>query len=135
MMKIPFTMIVAAMLISSVADIPAATSSTGAQANALRSDDPTIVAGKNYKVVFENEHVRVLSFHARPSEAWGLHSHPNAVVVSLDDYKVKNVIPGKEPTVRAAKRGDVLWIPARSHTGENVGSTDMDCILVELKTK
>jgi Lipocalin-like domain len=104
-----------------------------AQSGALKQDDPTIVAGKNYKVVLENDQVRVLSFHAGPGEAWGLHAHPNAVVVSLDDYRVKNVIPGKEPTVRSARRGDVLWIPARSHTGENVGGSDMDCVLVELK--
>jgi hypothetical protein len=101
---------------------------------ALRRDDPTVVAGKNYKVVLENDQVRVLSFHAAPGQAWGEHAHPNAVVISLNDYRVKNVVAGKEPTVRSAKRGDVLWISARSHTGENVGGTDMDCVLVELKT-
>jgi hypothetical protein len=95
--------------------------------------DPIQVAPNNYKVVFENARVRVLSFHARPGEKWGLHAHPDAVVVSLDQYKVRNVVPGAEPTVREAKRGDVAWIPARSHTGENIGETDMDCILVELK--
>jgi quercetin dioxygenase-like cupin family protein len=97
--------------------------------------DPIQVAPNNYKVVFENARVRVLAFHARPGEKWGLHAHPDAVVVSLDQYKVRNVVPGAEaePTVRETKRGDVAWIPARSHTGENIGETDMDCILVELK--
>jgi len=119
---------------SSGVDTSAASSTSTTQPDALRPDDPTLVAGKNYKVVLENDQVRVLSFHATPGQAWGLHAHPNAVVVSLDDYRVKNVVAGNEPTVRTAKRGDVLWIPARSHTGENVGGTDMDCVLVELKT-
>jgi hypothetical protein len=35
--------------------------------------------------------------------------------------------------VQEAKRGDVMWIPARSHTGENIGNTDSDSIIVELK--
>jgi hypothetical protein len=42
-------------------------------------------------------------------------------------------VAGAEPTVRQAKAGDVTWSPAKKHTGENIGSTDMDCILVELK--
>ena len=96
-------------------------------------DDPVRVAPNNYKVVFENDRVRVLSFHGDPGARWGLHAHPDAVVVSLDDYTVRNVVPGAEPTVRAAKRGDTAWIPARSHTGENIGTTPMDCVLVELK--
>lgn len=95
--------------------------------------DPVQVAPKNYKVVFENERVRVLSFHASPGAKWKLHSHPDQVVVSLDQYKVRNVVPGAEPTVRQTKRGDVKFIPATSHTGENIGDTDMECIIVELK--
>lgn len=97
------------------------------------AQDPLQVAPNNYKIVFENDRVRVLSFHAKAGEKWDLHAHPDAVVVSLSDYRVRNVVPGNEPTVRDAKRGNVLWIPARSHTGENVGGTDMECILVELK--
>jgi len=75
----------------------------------------------------------VLSFHADPTGTSGLHAHPDAVVISLNDYEVLNVVPGSEPSRRNAKRGDAAWIPARSHTGENIEGTDMDCVLVELK--
>jgi quercetin dioxygenase-like cupin family protein len=95
--------------------------------------DPIQIAPDNYRVVFENERVRVLAFHAAPGAKWALHAHPDAVVVSLNGYEVRNVVPGAMPTTRKTKRGDVAWIPARSHTGENIGGTDMDCILVELK--
>ena len=100
---------------------------------ATMQKDPVQVAPDKYKVVFENDRVRVLACHSPPGGKWGLHAHPDAVVVSLSEYKVRNVVPGAEPTVRQAKRGDVAWIPARSHTGENIGTTDMDCVLVELK--
>ena len=97
------------------------------------SEDPIQVAPEYYRVVFENERVRVLAFHAGPGASWVLHAHPDAVVVSLNDYRVRNVVPGAEPTVREARWGDVAWIPARSHTGENVGDSEMDCVLIELK--
>jgi quercetin dioxygenase-like cupin family protein len=97
------------------------------------AEDPIQVAPDYYRVVFENERVRVLAFHAGPGASWGLHAHPDAVVVSLNDYRVRNVVPGTEPTVREARWGDIAWIPARSHTGENVGDSEMDCVLIELK--
>ena len=97
------------------------------------ADDPIIVAPDHYRIVFENDRVRILSFHADPRAQWALHEHPDTVVISLNEYQVRNVVPGFQPTVRAARHGDVAWIPARSHTGENVGNTEMDCILVELK--
>lgn len=96
-------------------------------------DDPIQVAPHLYRVVFENERVRVLAFRGKPGDRWGLHAHPDMVVVSLSDYEVRNVVPGSDPTIRATRLGDVAWIPARSHTGENVGGTGMECILVELK--
>ena len=99
----------------------------------MQEYDPLRVAPNKYKVVFENDRVRVLAFHGRPNEKWGLHAHPDAVVISLSEYTVRNVIVGAEPTVRQGTPGDVAWSPAKLHTGENIGSTDMDCILVELK--
>ncbi len=50
----------------------------------ISAQDPVQVAPNNYKVVFENERVRVLSFHARPGEKWPLHVHPDAVTISLE---------------------------------------------------
>jgi hypothetical protein len=120
-------------LVAAIALAGGAISLTLLSAGATMQEDPVQVAPNNYKVVFENDRVRVLSFHAHPGGKWPLHAHPDMVVVSLDAYMVRNVVPGAEPTVRETKRGDVAWIPARSHTGENIGSTDMDCVLVELK--
>lgn len=43
--------------------------------------DPVKAAPDHYKVIFENERMRVLSFHSRPGEEWPLHVHPDAVTV------------------------------------------------------
>jgi hypothetical protein len=100
---------------------------------AAMAPDPLQVAPEHYKVLFENDRVRVLAFHSKPGDKWALHSHPDAVTVSLSNYKLRNVVPGSDATVMERKLGEAYWIPARSHTGENIGHTDMESIIVELK--
>ena len=95
--------------------------------------DALKIAPEVYKVVFENERVRVLSFVTEPGQKWPLHSHPDSVAVSLSDYSVRNVIPGKAPTERHSKLGDVRWIDATDHIGENSGPTQMRGLIIELK--
>ena len=41
---------------------------------------------------------------------------------------------GEAPRVREFKAGDVAWMPAQSHVGENIGTTPTDVLLIELKT-
>ncbi|GAA1968432.1 cytoplasmic protein [Microbacterium deminutum] len=86
-----------------------------------------------YEIVFENERVRVLRFVTQPGQAWPLHQHPDSVAVSLSDYRIRNTIPGYAPTERASRLGDVRWIDATSHTGQNTGDTEMVGLIVELK--
>jgi hypothetical protein len=62
-----------------------------------------------------------------------LHAHPDSVAVSLSEYSVRNIIPGQAPTERHSKPGDVRWIQATSHIGENSGTTEMRGVIVELK--
>ena len=95
--------------------------------------DAVQVAPNVYKVVFENERVRVLGIVTEPGQKWPLHSHPDRVAISLSDYSVRNIIPGQDPTERHSKLGDVHWISATSHIGENTGSTEMRGLIVELK--
>ncbi|HEY1908951.1 MAG TPA: hypothetical protein VGG91_23110 [Myxococcaceae bacterium] len=95
--------------------------------------DAVEVAPSIYRVLFENERVRVLAFTTRPGESWPLHGHPDSVVVSLSEYTVRNVIPGQAPTERHSRPGDSRWISATEHTGSNVGSTEMRGVMIELK--
>ena len=95
--------------------------------------DALQVAPNVYKVVFENERVRVLGFVTEPGQKWPLHAHPDSVAVSLSDYSVRNIIPGQPPTERHSKLGDVRWISATSHIGENAGTTEMRGLIIELK--
>jgi len=95
--------------------------------------DALLVAPNVYKVVFENERVRVLRFVTEPGQKWPLHAHPDSVAVSLSEYDVRNIIPGNAPTERHSNLGDVRWIAATSHIGENSGTTEMRGLIIELK--
>jgi hypothetical protein len=95
--------------------------------------DALLVAPNVYKLAFENERIRVLSFATEPGQKWPLHSHPDSVAISLSEYSVRNIIPGQTPTERHSKLGDIRWIPATAHMGENTGSTPMRGVIVELK--
>jgi hypothetical protein len=95
--------------------------------------DALLVAADVYKLAFENERVRVLSFVTQPGQKWALHSHPDSLAVSLSEYSVRNIVPGQAPTERHSKLGDVRWIPATAHMGENMGTTEMRGLMVELK--
>jgi hypothetical protein len=102
-------------------------------ASADDKKDALAVAPDVYKVVFENERIRVLSFATQPGQKWALHSHPDSLAVSLSEYSVRNLAPAQAPVERHSRPGDVRWIPASSHTGENMGTTEMRGLIVELK--
>src|SRR5450432_3821694 len=95
--------------------------------------DALLVAPDVYRLAFENERIRVLSFITQPGQKWALHSHPDSLVVALSEYSVRNLTPGQASAERHSKLGDVRWIPASAHTGENIGTTEMRGLIVELK--
>ena len=95
--------------------------------------DALAVAPDVYKLAFENERVRVLSFVTQPGQKWALHAHPDSLAVSLSEYSLRNIVPGQAPTERHSKLGDVRWVPATAHMGENMGTTEMRGLMVELK--
>jgi hypothetical protein len=102
-------------------------------ATADNKSDALLVAPNVYKLAFENERIRVLSFVTEPGQKWPLHSHPDSLTVSLSEYSVRNLVPGQASSERHSQPGDVRWISATAHSGENMGATEMRGVIVELK--
>ena len=76
--------------------------------------DPTVVDPKHYKVLFENEHVRILRVHYDPRESGPQHQHMlNRIVVYLNDQ------PG-------AKADDVRMSGPATHTEQNASDQPAD---------
>jgi hypothetical protein len=97
------------------------------------AQDPVKTDSDKYKVVLENERVRVLEYRDKPGNKTTMHVHPDFVVVTRSAFKRRLTLPGGKSLVREFKPGEVMWTPAQSHIGENIGDTDTDVLIIELK--
>ena len=104
-------------------------------AAAARAQDPVKVDPNHYKVVFENDAVRVLRIHYGPGEKSVMHHHPQSVAVFLHDQTAKFTFPDGKTEVITVKGGDANVSPAGGHLPENIGDAPIDLVLVELKGK
>lgn len=97
--------------------------------------DATRAAPQNYEVLLENDHVRVLDFHARPGEKTPAHAHPTGYLVyDLSGGAMKFTSPdGRTTTDENRKPGDVSWEEPKTHASENVGGSDAHALIVEVK--
>jgi quercetin dioxygenase-like cupin family protein len=97
------------------------------------SRDPSVTDGDKYKVILENERVRVLDYRDSPGQRTSPHYHPDYVLYALSSFKRKLTLSGGREAVVEVKAGQVVWGAAQSHIGENVGDTDTHVLLIELK--
>lgn len=95
--------------------------------------DPVPIYPDNYKVLLENDRVRVLDFQLRRGAKENFHSHPSAVTYVLAPFRIRFTFPDGQTRVREAKAGEVLFGEALTHASENIGETDAHGILIEMK--
>ena len=101
----------------------------------LRAQDAVKADPKHYKVVFENDTVRVLRITYGPHEKSVMHEHPNGVAVLLTDESSRFTMPDGKTVDLTGKTGDAVWAPAGKHLPENLADKVFELILVELKPK
>ncbi len=94
--------------------------------------DPTITDPDKYKVVFENDRVRVLEYTDRPGDSTTPHRHPDSVMHTLSSFR-RRLRSGDDHRDVEMPAGLTGWLPAQEHSGENIGTTDSHVIFVELK--
>jgi hypothetical protein len=94
--------------------------------------DPTATDPDKYRVVFENDRVRVLEYRDVPGDRTSPHEHPDSVMITLSSFDRRLSSDGKTRNVTLAA-GEVRWLDAQEHSGENVGSTPTHVFFVELK--
>jgi beta-alanine degradation protein BauB len=108
-------------------------SKTDLQQLADTSRDPAVTDGDKYRVILENERVRVLEYRDSPGQRTTPHFHPDYVLCALSSFKRKLTLSDGRGGVREVRAGEVVWGKAQSHIGENVGDTDTHVIIVEIK--
>jgi len=96
------------------------------------TDDPTLTNPDHYRTLWENDFVRVLDYTDEPGDRTTPHDHPNSVMVSLSDFS-RRLSAGERVFDTALTTGQVVWLAAQRHSGENTGTTPTHTILIELK--
>src|SRR2546423_1262164 len=95
--------------------------------------DPVTADPAHFKVLLDNDRVRVLEFRARPGEKVVMHSHPDYITYNFDGSKTKFTYPKGKPVEVTSRAGDVLWHRAETHAGQITGDTGAHVLIVELK--
>jgi quercetin dioxygenase-like cupin family protein len=96
-------------------------------------DDAVKVAPDSYKVVLENDQVRVLEVRIKQGAKSEMHSHPKSVAICLNDQRLKFTFPNGKTEDADLKRGQTVWLDGLSHAVENIGTEDVSSVVVELK--
>jgi quercetin dioxygenase-like cupin family protein len=100
---------------------------------AVSAQDAVDTDGDKYKIILENECVRVLDYKDEPGARTSEHRHPPFVLYALSPFKRTITLPTGKVLVREFEVGDVMWSDAQTHVGENIGETPTHVLLVELK--
>ena len=95
--------------------------------------DPTSTDPDKYKVIFENERVRVLEYRDEPGEATRPHENPDSLMYTLSSFDRRLVAESGESRDVSLSAGDVRWLDAQVHSGENIGESPTHVLFVELK--
>ena len=94
--------------------------------------DPVDTNPEYYKVLFENDRVRVLEYTDSPGDSTTLHRHPESVMYTVSSFR-RRLVSGETHRDVELHAGSVGWLPAQEHRGENIGDTPSHAIFVELK--
>ena len=101
------------------------------------AQDPVKVMPRSFRVVLENDRVRVLEFTGRPGMGIcgeSMHSHPPHLTVVLEDWEGRVTTSDGKVFPRSKQAGDVFWSEAETHKVENTGNSTARVLHVELKT-
>ena len=89
--------------------------------------DPAETNPDHYKVIFENERVRVLEYMDQPGTITTPHVHPDSVMYTLSSFR-RRLVQGDAKREVELQAGTVGWLPAQQHHGENIGKTPTHAI-------
>ena len=98
-----------------------------------QSLDPAVVNAEMEHVRLENNHVRVIEGVLQPDDKEQMHSHPAFVVYMIAGGRIRNNFADGKVVEAELKTGDVLYREPQTHWVQNIGTTTIHFLLVELK--
>ena len=96
--------------------------------------DALTASPDNFRLVLENDRVRVLEYTLLPGQKDRRHTHPKRVAHVMLGGKLRVHFPDGRHLDFDEKVGDTSWgDPAPLHDTENIGPTPIKILLVEVK--
>lgn len=97
------------------------------------TQDPLALYPENYRVLLDNDRVRVLDFRLARGASERMHTHPAHLAVFLEEFTIRFTLPDGSTALREGRPHQISWSDGATHASENVGPSDAHGILVELK--
>jgi quercetin dioxygenase-like cupin family protein len=96
--------------------------------------DPVAVSPDRFKVLLENEHIRVVEYSLQPGERDKPHTHPPKVSYVVNGGSVRIHLDDGTSFPSDEKQGTATWMNALPrHFAENVGGTPVRIVLFEIR--
>jgi quercetin dioxygenase-like cupin family protein len=97
------------------------------------SDDIVVISPDVHKVVFENDAIRILEVTVKPGDTVPMHRNPENINYILKPGTLRLInVDGSVVDVQLTQ-GQVIPAPVGEHAVENVGTTEVQTICIELK--
>jgi quercetin dioxygenase-like cupin family protein len=110
-----------------------AASAIAAGAIAHTEMDPLKQSPQLYVARLENDHVRAYEYRIKPGVQDPMHSHPHGLVYVLAGGHMRSTSLDGVVSDNKLQTGDLMWREGLTHSLENVGSTEVRALSIELK--
>ena len=97
------------------------------------AQDPAVVNAKNLKVTLDNPRVRVMEATLKPGDKEQMHSHPSYIVYVIEGGKVRNHGADGTTSESTFTPGQTIYRDPVTHWSENIGTTTIRTLVIELK--
>lgn len=121
-----------AVFLFALVHVPAAGQAPAGRITAI---DAVLVSPDRFKVLLENEHVRVIEYALLPGERDQWHTHPPKVSYVVTGGTLRITTEDGQSFLTEEKAGSATWMDALGrHYAQNVGNTPVRIVLVEVKS-
>jgi len=97
------------------------------------SQDPVKQSPQYYKVLLENDQVRVLEYRFKSGEKELMYTHTPGLLYIFDDAKLRTTYPDGRTEESAGGAGEAHWRNPVTHAIENIGNTEAHALAVDVK--
>ena len=98
-----------------------------------RAQDPVQLNPEMFKVLLEDERVRVIDDRVPAGAKVAMHSHGEYVVYPLTSYTMKFTFPDGSTRIVEVQQGTPRHVKGIVHAEENIGMTEAHAVLIEIK--